>query len=357
MEMTDELMGLLDQYGFPAGPVSAEPLGCGHINETLLIRTAEGGAEEACVLQRINRYVFRKPWELMENVTAVTEHIRRKLTAEGLDPDRLVLTVLPTKTGESFVRDAAGEYWRMTRYISRSVCFQEADEALFAEAGRAFGEFQRLLEDFPAERLKETIPGFHDTRARYRAFAETVKADPVGRAAACRPEIEKVLSREKLAGAALSLLERGELLLRVTHNDTKLNNILFDRDSRRALCVIDLDTVMPGLAMNDFGDAIRFGASTAAEDEPDLSRVHFDPRRYEAYLRGYLQGCGDSLTARERETLPLGALLMTYEVGLRFLGDYLEGDVYFRTEKPEHNLIRCRTQLKLLEEMENFFKY
>ena len=250
-------------------------------------------------------------------------------------------------------RDEDGEYWRIYYFIPDTFCYEQADTPeLFAASGFAFGNFQRLLADYPADTLHETIKGFHDTRARFQVFKDAVARDVCGRAASVQKEIDFVLAREDVANVFGELLDNGEIPLRVTHNDTKLNNIMIDNFTGKGICVIDLDTVMPGLAMHDFGDSIRFGASTAAEDEKDLSKVSCSMELFELYVKGFLEGCGGKLTQKEVELLPMGAKVMTYECGMRFLTDYLEGDHYFKIHREGHNLDRCRTQFKLVEDME-----
>jgi len=325
---------------------SCESYGNGHINDTFLVVVTSG---KRYILQRINHTVFTKPWEIMENITAVTEHIR---ASSGGDV-RSTLTVVPTDKGESFFCDSIGSYWRLYDFVEGTVTRERAESlAEFEACAEAFGRFGGQLADFPAHTLHEAIPNFHNTPMRYEALMRAVERDAFGRAEEVRAEIEFVKERREFA----SLLEKerlaGRLPLRVTHNDTKLNNILFDSQSGYPVCVIDLDTVMPGYSVNDFGDSIRFGANTAAEDEQDLSRVGLDVELYRAYLRGFLRGCGDSLGEREKELLPMGARMMTLECGIRFLCDYLEGDVYFRTSRPKHNLDRARCQFALLADME-----
>jgi len=318
----------------------------GHINDTFLV----GGA---FVIQRINRFVFPHPEHIMENMVGVTSFLREKLLARGGNPERELLQVVPAQNGASFVRDDAGDFWRCTRYIPDAVSYETPDSpAMLREAGRAFGDFQALLNGYPADTLHEIIPDFHNTPARIRQLEEAAAADSKGRLAQVEPEMEFALSRRKQAGLLMDLLGQGKLPLRVTHNDTKMSNILFDPASKLAVCVIDLDTVMPGLAAFDFGDSIRAGASSAAEDETDLSRVHFDLELYRAYTQGFLSTAGAALTSIELDTLPDGAWAMTYEVGIRFLADYLNGDVYFRTAHPQHNLDRARNQFHLVKQME-----
>ena len=325
-------------------PVSWEEFGHGHINSTFKI-TTDTGAEY--ILQKINKYVFRNPIRLMANVTAVTDFLRIRVE----DP-RMAMHFIPTVKGLSYFRDTDGDFWRMYDFM-HGFCLDapESDED-FYQSGLAFGRFQALLANFPAETLYETIPEFHNTIDRYRQFKISVEADPCGRVAQVREEVDFVLAREELGSTLQNMRMSGELPLRVTHNDTKLNNVLLDRETRRSLCVLDLDTVMPGLSAYDFGDSIRFGAATAAEDEPDVGKMSLDLHKFEVYTRGFLEAA-TALTDKEVEMLPMGALIMTLEVGLRFLKDYIDGDLYFKTAYPEHNLVRARTQLKLVADMQS----
>ena len=326
-------------------PVSCIPIKSGHINHTWRIET---NRRKRYILQRINHHVFRDVEGLMENIRSVTEYIRNHYPNAGA-----VLSLVPAVNGETFL-PYEGEYYRVYENIEDSLCLTKAETAEdFRLSGVAFGRFQRQLADFPAHTLRETIPHFHDTPDRFRHFHDAIERDAAKRADSVRSEISFLLSREEDASMMTSLQASGYLPLRVTHNDTKLSNVLFDAHTRQPLCVIDLDTVMPGLAGNDFGDAIRFGASTAAEDERDLSLVHFSMPMFKVFAEGFLSECGSGLTDEELRTLPWGARLMTMECGMRFLTDYLCGDVYFHTERPGHNLDRCRTQLKLLAEMED----
>jgi len=334
--------------------LSITPFGNGHINDTFLfVVRLKNGAEEKRVLQRINRYVFSRPDEVMENIANVTAFLRRKIEENGGDPLREVLNIIPAREGRLYYRDTEGEYWRAFLYITDGVCYEHTDDPeLFGRSGYAFGNFQRLLADYPAATLHETIRGFHDTRARLERFKEAVLKDPAGRRPFVQKEIDFVLAREDMVKAAGQVMDAGEIPLRVTHNDTKLNNIMMDKGTGAGLCVMDLDTVMPGYVMYDFGDAIRFGASTAEEDEKDLSRVSCDMRMFKAFTKGFVEGCGGRLTETEIRLLPLGARLITLEQAVRFLADYLEGDVYYKINYPEHNLDRARTQLRLVEDME-----
>lgn len=330
------------------------PYGNGHINDTflLVVETPEG-KEVRYILQRINTGIFKQPEQLMENMSNVTEYLRKIIVKQGGDPDRETLNVVKTKEGKSYYKDKDDKYWRVVLFIPDTVCLEQVEsEKDFYNSAVAFGNFQRLLADYPAETLYETIPNFHNTPSRFRDFKKAVEEDKMGRAAQVKEEIDFALAREKDTAVLVDLLKEGKLPLRVTHNDTKLNNILFDKDSGKALCVIDLDTVMPGLSHYDFGDSIRFGASTGAEDEKDLSKIEMDLSLFEAFTKGYIEGCGGSLTEKEIEMLPMGAKLMTYECGIRFLADYLEGDVYYKIHREEHNLDRARTQFKLVADME-----
>ena len=341
--MTQQLVQILGAFRLEGTPVSCTPYGCGHINETALVVTDRG---RRYILQKINRFTFRDVAGLMANIRAVTEHLRRKTS----DP-RAVLTLVPTHGGESYLH-AQGEYWRVYDFVEDTLCLQlpETDDD-FYQSAVGFGTFQQLLTDFPAQQLHETIPNFHNTPDRYRIFRETLARDPMGRAAQIGPEIDFVLAREKEMSAIQTALASGDLPLRVTHNDTKLNNVLLDAKTRRALCVIDLDTVMPGSALYDFGDSIRFGAATAVEDERDLSKMEMSLDRYRVFTRGYLRSC-PGLTAKELEMLPMGAKTMTMECGVRFLTDYLDGDHYFSIHRDGQNLDRARTQFKLVQDME-----
>ena len=347
-------------YAFGFGPQCSyvKPFGEGHINETYAVYMPgpEGTDVPRYVLQRVNIHVFKNPAQVMENIFSVTEYLREVIRKEGGDLDRETLSYIKTKSGDTYFEDADGQPWRCLHYVPNSICHQTVEEPQqFYQSARSFGHFLKQLGDYPAERLYETIPRFHDTVKRFQDFSEAVRKDVKNRAGQCREEIDFALVREADCGVLMKQLQEGILPLRVTHNDTKLNNILFDADTDQGLCIIDLDTIMPGLAANDFGDSIRFGASTAEEDEPDLSKVHFDIHLYELYVKGYLEMARDVLTPAEIDSLPWGARLMTLECGMRFLADYFQGDVYFKTAYPEHNLVRARTQFRLVKEMEEQF--
>lgn len=343
----------IENLNFEGTYVSDEPWGNGHINDTYLLIYQTDKGMKRYILQRMNKNIFKNPCELMENIMNVTQYLQKIITLQGGDPERETLNVILTKDGKPYYVDSEGEYWRAYKYIENATSYDQVEtEEDFYESAVAFGNFQRMLADYPATTLHETIKGFHDTKARFAAFKKAVEEDVCKRAASVKQEIDFVLAREDVAEFFGKLLDNHEITLRVTHNDTKLNNIMMDDATHKGICVIDLDTVMPGLAMNDFGDSIRFGASTALEDEKDLDKVWCDMNLFEVYTKGFIEGCGGKLTKREIELLPMGAKVMTFECGMRFLADYLQGDVYFKIHRPEHNLDRARTQFKLVADME-----
>ena len=329
-------------------------LGSGHINDThLLVFDVPETGKVKVILQRMNKSIFTEPVALMENVMNVTSYLRERIIENGGDPERETLNVIPTVDGKPYFVDSEGEYWRSYKFITGATSYDQVEKPDdFYQSAVSFGNFQRLLADYPADTLHETIKGFHDTKARFEVFKKAVEADVCGRAAFVKDEIDFVLAHEDVANILGDMQAKGELPLRVTHNDTKLNNIMIDDKTGKGICVIDLDTVMPGLAVNDFGDSIRFGASTAAEDEQDLSKVSCDMDLFDIYTKGFVEGCDGKLTAKEIEMLPVGAKVMTFECGMRFLTDYLEGDHYFKIHREGHNLDRCRTQFKLVKDME-----
>lgn len=350
MEGLLEKKEILKQFQLEGEVVELKPYGSGHINKTFLV-IMEGG--ERYVLQEINRNIFHDTAGLMENVVNVTSYLKDKIAKEGGEPDRETLTVIPTVQGGYYYRDRAGNDWRVYRCIDRIITLDQAQTPEdFRESGRAFGNFQAQLADYPAQTLHETIPDFHNTPKRYLAFEKAVEADICGRAASVAEEIAFIRARKDEISILAGLLDKGELPLRITHNDTKLNNVLLDERTHKAVCIVDLDTIMPGLCAYDFGDAIRFGANTAVEDEPDIGKVSLSLELYRAYAEGFLEGCGGRLTPKEIELLPLGAKTITIEQGIRFLTDYLQGDTYYHTEREGQNLDRCRTQLALVADME-----
>ena len=343
--MMEYLSEILAQFPMESRVLSCERYGHGHINVTYLVTTQ---SKKRYILQKINHKVFPNVEGLMRNMVAVTDYLHARVS----DP-RGVLPLVNTKEGAGYLLHTDGTYWRVFDFIENGLCLQAAEtQEDFYQSAVAFGNFQQQLKDFPAETLCEVIPNFHNTVDRYRLFREALEKDAAGRADNVREEIAFVLEREQEAGTLVHMLEEGKLPLRVTHNDTKLNNVMLDATTRKALCVIDLDTVMPGLSLYDFGDAIRFGAATAAEDEKDLSKVEMDLAMFEIFTKGYLTAY-PGLTETEREMMPMGAKLMTLECGVRFLTDYLNGDVYFQIHYPEQNLDRCRTQFKLVQDMES----
>lgn len=345
--LTDEA---LSNFSIQGEIEKVYPYGDGHINDTFKVETTEN----AYILQRINKFVFPNPPEIMENIVAVTSYLKENIIKNGGDPERETLTFLPAKDGKFFYVDSDGEYWRLMYFLKNSMAPDlNSGAAVLEESGFAFGQFQNHLASYPADTLHEVIKDFHNTPARFKQLEDAIAANKSGRAADVKAEIEFAFARKEAASELMDLLKEGKLPLKVTHNDTKTNNVLMDATTNKAICVIDLDTVMPGLTAFDYGDSIRTGASTAAEDEVDLSKVSFSLELFEAYTKGFLRAAGKSLTETELKTLPVGAKLMTYEVGLRFLADYINGDEYFKTKYPQHNLDRARNQFKLVEDIEN----
>lgn len=347
--MTKDLQKVIDAFSFDGPVEQLKPFGGGHINDTLLLTTSRG---TQYILQKINTNVFTKPDELMENIFSVTEYLKKRLVECGGSPNRETLTFILTRDGEQFYKGAEGA-WRAYRFQNGLMALNAARTPKdFYESGKAFGKFQALLKDYPTETLNETIPHFHDTPVRMQQLRDAAENAQADRVAAAKSEIDFVLDRAASTHIIMDLQEEGVLPIRVTHNDTKLNNVLLDPNTGEGVCVIDLDTVMPGQAIFDFGDAIRFGASTAAEDEADLSKVELDLDLFEAFTQGYLEGCNGVLLPAEKDLMPTGAWMMTLENGSRFLADYLNGDVYYKTAYPDHNLVRARNQFKLVREME-----
>ena len=345
---------IAENFQFKGTLVDIRPWGNGHINDTYLMGFEIDNKE--CVryiLQRINKNVFPKPEEVMENVVNVTTHLHKKIVENGGDPYRETLNIIPAKSGMSYYKESDENYWRAMIFITDASSHDVAENAEeFYQSAVAFGRFQSLLADFPAEELHETIKNFHNTKSRFDTFKKALEEDVADRAKYVKDEIQFVLDREKDASYFVDLIDKHEVPIRVTHNDTKLNNIMIDNQTHEGICVIDLDTTMPGIAMYDFGDSIRFGASTGEEDEKDLSKISCSMELFEAYTKGFIEGCDGKLTEKEIELLPMGAKVLTYECGMRFLTDYLQNDVYFKTSRKEHNLDRARTQFKLVADME-----
>lgn len=344
----------IPHFTFEGTLIDAEPYGSGHINDTFLVRTRL--ADESVrlyILQRMNHEIFKNPDHLMANISNVTAFLRRKIEAAGGDPNRETLTVVPTTDNRSYYKDEYGSNWRAYYFITDAITYDRVEKPEhFYKSAEAFGNFQRLLADYPADTLYETIPNFHNTPVRYANLERAIAADICGRAKSVQAEIAFAVERKDFTKILMDKLAAKEIPLRVTHNDTKLNNIMLDTATGNAICVIDLDTVMPGFAMNDFGDSIRFGANTGAEDETNLDLISCDLELFRLYTRGFLKGCAGSLTEMELRMLPTAAKMMTLECGMRFLTDYLEGDTYFKIHRENHNLDRCRTQFKLVADME-----
>lgn len=336
-----KLLAEYDIYG-----ATLTPYGNGHINSTFLVDNGK-----KYVLQKINTNVFPEPERLMESIKLVTDHIRAKLSDIGEDTERGTLSIARTKDGRLCTFTDDGECYRVLNFID-GISHDNADDVtLLYRAAKAYGKFQKLLSDFPAEKLFEVIPDFHNTPKRFKTFEKSLAENKSGRADTAKEEIDFVLSMKNEISYVTDGIADGSIPLRVTHNDTKLNNFLFDRDSGECLCLIDLDTIMPGSLLYDFGDALRVGASSAAEDEADLDKVHFRPEAFEQFARGFLESAKNDLSKREIELLPYSEMLLTFECGMRFLTDYIDGDTYFKTAYPEHNLVRARNQFALVREI------
>ncbi len=345
-----EIEAAFAAFGRDGNIISVNQITAGLINATYLVETDAG---EKYILQKINTFVFKNPDELMENIVGVTKHLSEKIKSAGGDYKRETLNFLPCNSGEYYFCDENSGAWRMYIYVDDALTYNKPkDGKTFRSAGSTFGRFMKLLADYPAETLHETIVNFHYTPARYDNFMKAVEADVKGRRAEVEQEIAFVTDRKADTHRLTDMIAEGVLPLRVTHNDTKLNNVLFDIPTDKSICVIDLDTIMPGLSLYDFGDSIRSGANTAKGDEADLSKINIDLSLFESYVDGYLSETAESLCDAEIDNLAYGAKIMTFECGIRFLTDYLEGDVYFRTTYPEHNIVRARSQFKLVADME-----
>jgi Ser/Thr protein kinase RdoA (MazF antagonist) len=336
------------QFEISGELLSVASYGSGHINDTYCAVFHQAGVLARYILQRINRDIFKSPAHLMENIQRVTSHLAAKSAGEP-DRDRRVLTLIPARDGQPCHVDAEGHHWRAYRFIEKARTFdavESADQAF--QAAKAFGRFQELLVDLPAPRLHDTIPDFHHTPKRFMALQQAIAMDIANRAIQARPEIEFALARESIS----SVLLDANLPERVTHNDTKFNNVMLDDSTGESICVVDLDTVMPGLVLYDFGDMVRTTTSPAKEDEQDLSKVTMQFPMFEALVRGYLASAGSFLTKAEKKHLVFSSKLITFEQGIRFLADYLAGDSYYKVHHDGHNLDRCRTQFKLIESIE-----
>jgi len=343
---------LINKFQFDGEFLAIETFGYGHINTTFAVYFKFINKPPIrYILQKINTNIFKNPYKLMENIENVTQHLKTKILASGGDIKRETLTVIKTKDNKLLYEDNKGQYWRAYSFIENATCYQTVEKPiLFYNAAKAFGKFQNLLSDFPAEKLFESIPNFHNTVSRYSDFIISLEKDTAKRASFVKQEIEFVKQRQKDCSVFVDLIKDGQLPLRVTHNDTKLNNIMMDNETDEGICIIDLDTIMPGSVLYDFGDSIRFGASSAAEDEQDLSKVYMVMDLFEQYTKGYLSQA--SLTDVEISNLALSAKILTLECGIRFLTDYLDGDKYFKIHRDNQNLDRARTQFKLVKDME-----
>lgn len=352
-----DLMNVIGAFCFEGEYDSIKPITQGYINATYCVSfRCENNKIKRYILQSINTNIFRNPQQLMDNVEKITAHIKAKVMQAGGNPEREVLNIIRTKQGENLYRDLDGRYWRAYQFIENATAHQSiTDRSLFTRCGEAFGRFQKQLSDFDASFLYEIIPGFHDTPRRYKWFCDIIKENPVNRVKEVETEIAFIQKRENELSVIMDLMQSGAIPVRVTHNDAKLNNIMMDNETGKGICVLDLDTVMPGCGLFDFGDSIRYGASTAGEDEPDLSKVNLDLSLFEAYTKGFLAETKEILTKAEIQHLVFATKLITLEQAIRFLGDYINGDTYYKIERERQNLDRARTQIKLIEEMEAHF--
>jgi hypothetical protein len=348
------LVDISRQFQIYGEILHAETCKIGHINETYTATYNQGGTLVRYIHQKINRSVFKDPVSVMDNLVRVTRHIRMKLEQRGVkDVTRKVITVIPTREGRPYYCDPQGEYWRSFVFVERTQTFESVESPQQAfEAGKAFGKFQELVADLPSPRLQETIPYFHNTRKRFAALQQAIAEDPCNRAQAAAKEIQFALQHESLVDVLLNAQTAGQIPERITHNDTKFNNVMLDAQNGEEMCVVDLDTVMPGLVLYDFGDMVRTTTSPTMEDEADLAKVELQMPLFESLARGYLAGAGSFITPAERSFLAFSGKLITFTIGIRFLTDFLLGDIYFRVHRPAHNLARCRTQFKLAESIE-----
>ncbi len=349
-----DLTKIVPFFRFRGRYVSAEPWGSGHINDTYRLKIDQGGRDLYYIIQRINHKVFPHVPEMMNNIERVTKHLRRKIEAiPGSDYRREALSLVYTLEDKPYYLDPDGNYWRVYVFVEHASTMDYVSSPSQAyEAAKAFGKFQSMLQDLPGESLFEVIPGFHHTPKRFEKFLKALDSDAMGRASSARAEIDFALSRRESTSVVVDMLDNGQLPSRVTHNDTKINNVMLNDSDGRGICVIDLDTVMPGSVLYDFGDEVRTSTVNAAEDEKDLSKVRFSLEYFRELVRGYLESAGDFLTPQEIGLLAFSGRLITFEIGLRFLTDYLEGDVYFKVHRDGHNLDRCRTQFEMVRQME-----
>lgn len=351
LEITVEALNAIN---FNGDVINVKSFGSGIINDTfLVVCKSNKDKEERYILQKINHSIFKNVEKLMENYCNVCDYLKDIVKQNGGDPDRQTITVIPTKDGKKFFKDSLNNYWRAIKFIPNTITYDVIESANdFYKAGKAFGQFQNMLSEYNAESLYESIPNFHNTKERFKTFLNAVENNKAKRLDKVREEVNFILERKNDTSILLDMYKNNELPLRVTHNDTKISNILMDKETKEGICVIDLDTIMPGLSLYDFGDAIRSGATHALEDEKDLNKVYVDLDFFEAFTKGFLEGTDSSLTEKEIEMLPMGAKVITLEQGIRFLTDYLDGDVYYKTSYEEQNLDRTRTQLKLVKDME-----
>ncbi len=353
MIIAPEVKKVIEQFDYIGAPVAVKDCNNGHINGTYFVDCEADGKKQRYVLQSINTNVFKHPDHVMENILNVTGHIKKKLVVEGKNTVQGTINIVFTKNGQYSYTDESGNYWRSYIFVEGE-CYQFAESPeLMERVGKAFGHFQMQLSDFDASVLYESIPDFHNTVSRFADFEKALSDDLVGRAASIKDDIKFILDRKDKCSFIVDGIADGKFPLRVTHNDTKLNNIMMDPETGEGRCVIDLDTVMPGSVLADFGDAIRYGASNAAEDENDLDKVYLRLDMFEGFTKGFVDGLEWALSETEVRALPMGAYIITLEQAIRFLGDYLNGDVYFRTDYPEHNLVRARNQMKLVADMES----
>lgn len=354
MEVNYDFNDIVKKFRIEGRFLKAEPYGNGHINSTYAAYFEKDCIKERYIIQKINTDIFKSPEKLMENIKSVTSHLRSKIISSGGNPDHETLTFINTVDGKNFYKNETGDYWRCCSFIENTQSYQRVENPKHLyNSGRTFGKFLQYLSDFPADKLHETIPFFHDTEKRYMAFLEAVRNDIKGRAGEVKDEIKFLMDRAADTKVLLELLKEGKVSLRVIHNDTKFDNILIDNVTGEGLCVVDLDTVMPGLSLYDFGDAIRSGANPAKEDETDLSKVWLDLELFESFTKGFIETAGKSLTETEIKYLSFSVKLMALECGMRFLTDYLNGDIYFRIHREKQNLDRARNQFKLVVDIEN----
>ncbi|MDO5022685.1 MAG: aminoglycoside phosphotransferase family protein, partial [Eubacteriales bacterium] len=349
----NDIKGIIPKFRFEGVYEHSVELTSGNVNSTYRLSYRHNGKPHFYTLQHINKYVFKDPHLVVANIAAVTTYLKKKMIDRGESPDRRVLEIIPTHEGKYIYIDEEGEYWRAYTFIDDADALNIVHTmSQMEEVGRGFGSFQKLLSDFAAEQLNETIPNFHNTTKRFYRFVNALDQDRAGRLKDVEKECEFLFQRRIMMNEIIKLTDSGTLPIRVTHNDTKANNVLLDSKTGKALCIIDLDTVMPGSVLYDYGDAIRYGASTAAEDEPDTSIIKLDMKKAEAFTRGFISETNGFLSDEELFRLPLGIKVMTCELAMRFLTDYIDGDLYFKVRSPEHNLIRARSQMALLEDIE-----